>query len=301
MSTMTIGFIGLGNMGGPMAANLARAGHRVVVRDVDARRQHAFVEEHGAVDGTDANSFKAVDAVVTMLPNGAIVRAALLDSGIADVLRPDTLVLDTSSSDPNDTLRLEPELASRQLLFADGPVSGGMVRALDGTLSIMLGASDEKTAARAVDLLRAVSARIFRTGGLGSGHATKALNNYVLGAGFIAAAEAFVVGEKFGLDPSVLLSVINASSGRNVSTETTLVEEVLSRRYAANFTFALFSKDLGIADSLARSLGVDAPFAAAAHRALAEAGETVGWQSDYTLAVPLWEKRAGIVPTQESE
>jgi 3-hydroxyisobutyrate dehydrogenase len=289
-----VGFIGLGNMGRPMAANLARSGRRLVVRDVDAERQKAFATQFDAVVGDTPTVFGEVDAVVTMLPTGEVVRKALLDAGVASALPRGAVVIDTSSSDPLDTLKLGSALAAQGLSLVDAPVSGGMARALDGTLTIMLGADDEAAAERAVAVLEPMSARVFRMGGLGTGHAMKALNNFVLTAGFAAAVEALIVGGRFGLDPAVMLDVLNASSGRNVSTETTLIEEVLTRRFAANFTLGLLTKDLGIAARLADSLEIDAPLCAVVHERLARAGAELGWQTDYTETVRLWERLAGI-------
>ncbi|MDQ0475329.1 3-hydroxyisobutyrate dehydrogenase [Labrys wisconsinensis] len=278
-----------------MAANLARAGFRVVAGDVDAARSRDFAAEFADAAAADGPaSFREVDALVTMLPNGKVVRQALLDGGIADVLRPGTVVIEASSSDPFDTQGLGRDLSAKGILLVDSPVSGGMAKALDATLSIMLGADDEAAAERAVPVLKAMSARIFRTGGLGTGHAMKALNNFVLGAGFVAAAEALVAGGKFGLDPKVMVDVLNASSGRNVSTETTMVTEILPRRFAANFTLALFSKDVGIASSLSENLGIDSPLCRTVFERLADAGAALGWQADYTTALQLWESRAGI-------
>lgn len=286
-----VGFIGLGTMGRPMAANLARSGRTLLVDDVDTDRAREFAADFDAIVSDGPASFGAVDLVVTMLPSGATVRESLLDGGIAAALPQGALVIDASSSDPVGTRALGKALAELGVGLVDAPVSGGMAKALDGTLAIMLGTDDEAAAKRAESVLEAMSARIFRTGGLGTAHAMKALNNYVFAAGFVAAAEALVVGGKFGLDPAVMLDVLNASSGRNVSTETTLVEEALTRRFAANFTLGLLTKDLGIAADLAAVLNVQAPVCRATHQRLAEAGAELGWQSDYTSVIPLWESR----------
>lgn len=289
-----VGFVGLGTMGWPMAANLVRAGFRVVARDLDPARQRAFADEFGSIAANDPEPFSDVDAIVTMLPDGDAVRAALVDGAVVASLRPGTLVIDTSSSAPAATRDLGAVLSALGHALVDAPVSGGRAKALDGTLSIMLGADDEDAVQRALPVLEAMSARVFRTGGLGSGHAVKALNNYVLAAGFAAAAEAFVAGEAFGLDPAVLVEVLNASSGRNVATEAVLPAQVLTRRFAEGFPFRLLCKDVGIAAQLADGLEVDAPLCAAVCKRLAEAAAELGWDTDYTRAVELWEQRAGI-------
>jgi 3-hydroxyisobutyrate dehydrogenase len=290
----SVGFIGLGNMGRPMAANLARAGAQLVVGDAHTARQESFAAEFDVRAADDPEAFADVQTLVTMLPTGQVVREVLLDAGIAAALPRGAVAIDTSSSEPSGTIELGSALADLGLSLVDAPVSGGMAKAIDGTLAIMLGADDEAAAERAIPVLKAMSTRIFRTGALGTGHAMKALNNFVLAAGFEAAAEALVVGGKFGLDPAVIVEVLNASSGRNVSTETTLIEEVLTRRFAANFTLGLFTKDLGIAVDLANELDIDAPLCALVHERLVQAGEELGWETDYSAVVALWEQRAGI-------
>ena len=296
-----IGFVGLGTMGAPMAANLARAGFPLVVRDADAACARAFARTHGATTADGPDAFAHVEALVTMLPTGVIVREALIDDGIAAALPGGALVLDTSSSPPAATRSLGLALAEHGVALVDAPVSGGVAKAIDGTLSIMLGADDEEAAARAVPLLEAMSERILRTGRLGSGHAMKALNNVVSATGFVAAAEALVVGGGLGVDPAVLLEVLNASSGRNFNTETTLVTEVLPRRFDARFTLGLIAKDTGIAVDLAEATGAQAPVFARVHDRLAEAALELGPQTDYSAAIRLWERRAGVeLPVRRS-
>lgn len=289
-----VGFIGLGTMGWPMAANLVRAGFHVVARDLDPGRQQAFADEFGAVAAGAAEPFRQVGAVVTMLPDSAAVRAALIDTGVAASLPPGSLVIEMSSSAPADTRWLGATLSDLGLDLVDAPVSGGRAKALDGTLSIMLGADDEATAERARPLIDAMSARIFRTGALGTAHAMKALNNAVLAVGFAAAAEALVVGEKYGLDPAVIVEVLNASSGRNTATEKVFPAQVLTRRFAEGFSLRLLHKDVGIAVDLAEQLDVGTPVCTAAYERLALAAAELGWEIDYTRAVALWEHLADL-------
>lgn len=288
-----VGFIGLGTMGWPMAANLFRAGYSVAAHDVDAVRRQAFAEEFGSPTGGQER-FRHVDALVTMLPDGHAVRAAVIDGGVAASLPPGSLVIDMSSSAPRDSRALGATLAEMGHTLVDAPVSGGRAKALDGTLSVMLGADDDAAAERALPFIDAMSARVFRTGALGSGHAMKALNNYVFAAGFVAAAEALILGGKVGLDPAVAVEVLNASSGRNVATETVLPSQVLPRRFAEGFSFRLLCKDVRIAAELADELGIEAPLCGAVSERLAEAAVTLGSDTDYTRALTLWEQRAGI-------
>ena len=245
-----VGVVGLGNMGWPMAANLVRAGFPTVGYDVDAERTQAFGAEF-EIDDNGAAAFADVDVIVTMLPTSGIVAAALIgdDSELAPHLRPGTLVVDMSSSQPLETLQLGERLAERGIRLIDAPVSGGVPGAVDGTLTIMIGADDDADAEAATPVLEALGGRLFRAGGLGAGHALKALNNFVGASGFAAACEALLVAERYGLDPEVFLDVLNVSTGRNFSTHFTLPTAVLTGEFNTGFSLALMTKDVGIAAS----------------------------------------------------
>ena len=284
-----VGFVGLGNMGRPMSGNLAQAGFELTVRDADPQRQAEVAAELGCGAAGSPDAFADVDAVVTMLPNGRIVREALLDWGLADALESGAVVVDMSSSEPMGTRELGAALAERGIAVVDAPVSGGVQRAEAGTLSIMIGGDDEAALGRVRPLLEVLGERLFSTGPLGSGHAMKALNNYVCAAGYAAAAEALLVGARFGLDPATMVDVINASSGRNDTTERVLASQVLTRKFGLGFTLALHAKDVGIAADLAEEMGIDSPFCRLAKSVWAEAsaGEP---GADCTAAIRYWEK-----------
>ncbi len=289
MSELTIGFIGLGNMGWPMARNLHAAGFRLVVRDVDADRQARFAAEHpGTLAAGSPAAFAAADIVVTMLPNGAIVHDALLGWGAAPALRPGSLVIEMSSSDPSDTLRLAADLAPHRVRVVDAPVSGGVPRAVTGELALMVGGADEDVAT-AQPVLRVLGdpARQFRTGGLGTGHAMKALNNVVAAATTCATAEALVVGRRFGLDPAVMVNVINASTGRSFVSEI-FGTEVITGRYGTGFALGLLAKDVKIAASVAAAAGVEAPVITLADERWAKALADLGPATDQSQAHQSW-------------
>ena len=228
-----IGFIGIGNMGWPQAANLARAGRQVVAFDADPSRAERFAAENGTRWAKSlAELGAAVDVVVTMLPTGQIVRSVMIEmegGGLARSLRPGALLIDMSSSDPIGTRELGEALAKYRIAVVDAPVSGGTRGAKEGTLTIMIGGDDKAAIARAKPILETMGKRLFDTGPLGSGHAMKALNNYVAATGFAAASEALIVGERFGLDPKVMVDIMNVSTGRNFSTENTIKGQVLTR------------------------------------------------------------------------
>jgi 3-hydroxyisobutyrate dehydrogenase len=294
MSELTIGFVGLGNMGWPMAANLHAAGFDLVVRDIDLARQDAFAAEHsgpgqpGTAGAAAPDAFAAADIVVTMLPNGAIVHDALLGWGIAAALPDGALIIEMSSSDPADTLKLGADLAPHNVALLDAPVSGGVPRAVTGELSLMVGGNDDDVA-RAQPVLRVLGdpARQFRTGGLGSGHAMKALNNVIAAATTCVTAEALVAGARFGLDPATMLDVINSSTGQSFVSGI-FASEVITGRYGTGFAVGLLAKDVRIAASVATAAGVNAPAIALTAERWAQALAGLGPAADQSKAHQAW-------------
>jgi 3-hydroxyisobutyrate dehydrogenase len=286
---LTVGFVGLGNMGWPMARNLHAAGFGLVVRDIDAARQDRFAAEHpGAVAATAPDAFSGAGIVVTMLPNGAIVRDAMLGWGIGPVLREGALLIEMSSSDPSDTLLLAAGLEPFGVRVADAPVSGGVPRAITGELSVMVGGAAADVAA-AQPVLRVLGdpARQFRTGTLGTGHAMKALNNVVAAATTCATAEALVVGKRFGLDPRTMVDIINASTGRSFVSGV-FDTEVLTGRYGTGFALGLLAKDVHIAASVAAAAGADVPVIALTDERYAKALTELGPAADQSQAHLAW-------------
>jgi 3-hydroxyisobutyrate dehydrogenase len=289
--TERIGFIGLGNMGSPMSACIARAGLPLTVFDVDPARTRAHAEKIGAKPAvTLAELGEASDIVVTMLPTGKIVRDVMLEmqGGLASSLKPGTLIIDMSSSVPTGTRELGEILSAKGIILLDSPVSGAVPRATDGTLTLMVGADDKAALERARPVLSVMGNRIFETGGLGSGHAMKALNNYVAAAGFAAASEALIMADKFGLDRGVALDIMNVSTGRNFSTESTIKSQVLTGAFASGFGLALITKDVKIAADLAQAIGVDLPLVAETSAWWTKACDTLGGENDHTAAYKVW-------------
>jgi 3-hydroxyisobutyrate dehydrogenase len=290
----TVGFIGIGNMGRPMAANLVKGGYTVVAYDVDGKRAAKFAGDHGARSTARlADLGHSVDAIVTMLPTGKEVRACLLEAeggALAANLPKGTVVIDMSSADPVGTRALHADVAERGLALVDAPVSGGVVRATDGTLAIMIG-GEAAAIARAKPVLAKMGARLFEVGGPGNGHAMKALNNFVAGTGFIALSEAILVGDRFGLDPAVMIDVMNVSTGKSFNTENVIKQQVISREFASGFALGLLAKDVTIAADLAAAIDVDSPLARLSSALLREARDRVGADRDHTLAYTHWETR----------
>jgi len=291
-----VGVIGLGLMGLPMARNLARAGYRIAAHDLD---RGALARARDATGAEVPGSLKAIgescEAVITMLPDGKAVREVVLGSGgdclLAGLAR-ESVLIDMSSSSPVSTRELGALLAERGVAMLDAPVSGGVRKAADATLSIMVG-GDSGQIARCRPLLEAMGKQIFLTGLLGSGHAMKALNNYVSAAGLAAAAEAVLAGQRFGLEAKNVVDILNASTGMNNSTLNKFHQFILSRAFDSGFSLDLMVKDLRTAVEIAHATGSPAPFAEACLEAWSEAQASLGPGADHTAVVRYWEKLAG--------
>ena len=285
-----VGFVGVGNMGRRMAANLAAAGFPLVVRDSDAGAQQRFIAAYGGEPGNSPQAFAGTSVVVTMLPDGNAVREAVLgwQGGIAAALGPGAVILDMSSADPVGTQKLAADLAPAGIRVVDAPVSGGIAGAEAGTLSLMVGGQDEDAFALVRPVLETLGERIFRTGPLGSGHAMKALNNFLGATAYTAAAEALAIGKEFGLDPAVMLDVVNTSTGRSFNTEVVFKNDVITGRYGTGFALGLLAKDVGIAAGLAESVGVTAPALELVRRRWAEAADGLGFAADHSAAHKQW-------------
>jgi 3-hydroxyisobutyrate dehydrogenase len=286
MAGKPVGFVGLGNMGLPMVRCLAKAGHEVAAFDVrpDAGAALADLSPRVRIASSLADVGRESDVVVTMLPNSAVVRAVVLGEagrdGCASRLASGAIVVDMSSSFPLDTRKLAEALSERGIGVVDAPVSGGVAKAVSGTLAIMAG-GEARHVDRVEGMLRAMGS-VHRTGGLGSGHAMKALNNYVSAAGLLATAEALVIGRRFGLDPHVMTRVLNASTGRNNTTENKVERYMLSGSFDSGFALALMEKDVGMAQALAEELGISAEQLSLVSDLLQEAAKLLGPGADHT-------------------
>ena len=267
-------------MGAPMAHRLHQANFDLVVQDANPETQAAFLSGHpGAVAAASPDAYRDCDAIVTMLPNSDVVEEVL--ARVTPQLRAGTVVIDMSSSDPNRTRELARSLGERQIVLIDAPVSGGVKKAMAGTLAIMVG-GDAAAHERARKLLAAMGSNITHVGPSGAGHALKALNNYVSLAALIATSEAVHVGQAFGIDPATVVDVINASTGRNNTTENKAHQYMLSRAFNSGFSLALAAKDVGIAATLGPSLGHPMVLAQQVHRMASDASSRLGPKADHT-------------------
>lgn len=295
-SAKAVGFVGVGNMGWPMAANLLKGGFAVSVADSRREVANNFVQQlGGSAPDTLAQLAAASDVVVMMLPTSGHVATVLADGEdhVLAGLRPGSIVIDMTSGQPAVTQALAAKVAAAGCVLIDAPVSGGVARARTGELAIMVGGSVEAIE-RARPVLAAMGTTITRCGDVGAGQAMKALNNLVSAGGFLIGIEALLIGQKFGLDPGLMTDVINASTGMNNSTQKKFRQFVLSRGFDSGFSLELMVKDLSIALELAREGTVPAPFAAQCRELWAAASTLLGPGQDHTAVAKLPEALAGM-------
>jgi 3-hydroxyisobutyrate dehydrogenase len=273
-----------------MAGHIARAGHVLTVFDVDAAAAQRVADDAKVHIATGPEDFRGTDIVVTMLPTGAIVRNVLVGAhAVAAALPKGALVIDMSSSEPEGTRELGATLAGLGLALVDAPVSGGVPRATDGSLTIMIG-GEASAIARARPVLELLGKRLFEVGALGAGHAMKALNNYVSAAAFEATSEALLIGKRFGIDPTQLIDILNVSTGRTFHSELSMKDHVIAGRHAAGFLLALAAKDVRIAAGLAASLKIQAPMLELSAAQMSAASEALGPKADVTEAIKVWDR-----------
>ncbi len=268
-----IGFVGLGAMGSVMAPLPTRAGFSVFGFDIAQQRPHL----KGVANAFSLTDLVACDTVITMLPDGAVVAAVATDLAKAGFCG---LIIDMSSSHPNDTARLGATLASQGIRMIDAPVSGGVKKAAASKLMVMAGGTKDDISAASA--LLACFGKVQHVGPLGAGHAMKALNNYVSAAGLLASMQALATAESFGISAEKFTSVINESTGRNNTTEVKMMSFIASRRYDSGFYLRLMAKDVTIASELMTNAGFGAPITSALTSYLALAQKKLGHDADHT-------------------
>jgi 3-hydroxyisobutyrate dehydrogenase len=293
--TETVGFVGVGNMGWPMAACLAKAGFTVNVNDSRREMADNFVQQVGGFAPDSLRQLaETSDLVITMLPTSVIVERVLSggDDNLFAGMKPGTIIIEMSSGVPSVTQRLAEQVAALGGMLIDAPVSGGVPRAKTGQLAIMVG-GDEATIDRAMPVLSAMGTSVLKTGAVGSGQAMKALNNLVSTGGFLIGIEALLIGQRFGLDPAVMTDVLNAATGMNNSTQKKFKQFVLSRKFDAGFTMGLLAKDLSIAMQVGRETGTAAPLSVLVNEMIVSALSRFGPDADHTEMAKLCELLAG--------
>lgn len=283
MTGARIGFVGVGHMGQPMVRRLAGAGHVVAAYDASEQARDRIRGVAG-ITVTDAVTAVAdgADAVILMLPDSDVVEHVLLDEGLLGSVAPSAAVVDMSSSEPGRTRVLAEGAARRGVTLIDAPVSGGVAGARDGTLTIMVG-GPEAALTRLRPVLEVLGSKVVHAGDIvGSGHAIKALNNLMSAAHLLVSSEALLAGRAFGLDPAVMLDIVNDSSGRSGSTENKWPRFILPGRFDSGFGLRLMLKDMKIALRLEHAAGIPAPLSQAAVDAWAGAAAALPADADHT-------------------
>src|SRR5262245_22808227 len=265
-----IAFIGLGNMGLPMAKNLLKAEHEVTGFDLNAEATERLAASGGNTMNSHADACKAAEVVITMLPAGEQVRDVYLGAGgVLATVAPGTLLIDSSTIDVQTARDVAQAAQEKGLAIVDAPVSGGVAGAEAATLTFMVGGSDDAFE-RARPVLEKMGKTIVHAGGPGNGQAAKICNNMILGVSMIVVSEAFLLAEKLGLDAQKLFDISSKSSGQCWSMTSycpvpgPVPASPANRDYQAGFTAAMMLKDLKLAQAAAKSAGVKAPMGAGA-------------------------------------
>jgi 3-hydroxyisobutyrate dehydrogenase-like beta-hydroxyacid dehydrogenase len=249
-----IGFVGLGNIGFPMCRRLLESGYEVLAYDANPEA----VSRLGDTPAEPADSLKALaaaDVVLLSLPGSDVVEEVVLgEGGLAEGFSSGKVLIDTSSSRPSSTRDLAKKLAESGVEMLDAPVSGGVLRAEEGKLAVMVGGREE-VFERCREVLESFGEKIFHVGDHGAGHLVKSLNNLLSATTLASAAEAVILAEKAGVAPEALLEVINAGNGRSYSTEVKFPKFILDRSFDDGFALGLMVKDLKIALETAAEMG----------------------------------------------
>jgi 3-hydroxyisobutyrate dehydrogenase len=295
----SIGFIGTGNMGLPMVTNLLKAGYPVTAYDVRPEAVQAAAGRGAAAGVSVAEVASRVEVVITMLPNSPHVEAAYLGpAGVLEAARSGLVCIDMSTIDPSTTRRVGERLATKGVRMLDAPVSGAVPRAVEGTLTIMVG-GDASLAAAMRPILSTMGRNVIHVGPLGTGEVAKICNNLIAGVSMIAVAESFTLGIRAGIDPRVLHEVIGKSSGNcwalehNCPVPGLVPTSAANSGFAAGFMTELMAKDLSLARAAARDLGVTCFTGTLAHELYTLAGRHGLARKDFSAIIQLLTASSG--------
>jgi 3-hydroxyisobutyrate dehydrogenase-like beta-hydroxyacid dehydrogenase len=288
-----IGFVGLGQMGGPMSRRLLAAGHELVAYDEREEAVQALVPEGAQPAGSPAEVAERAEVVLVSLPTPEVVRAVALGrDGLIQGSAMRTYV-DLSTTGQAVAMEVAAALAGRGVVTLDAPVSGGVRGAREGTLAVM--AAGPTAELERVRPLLEVFGRVFHVGERpGLGQLMKLANNFLSATAIVATAEAIALGVRGGLDPATMIAVINASTGRNTASEDKFPRQVLTGSYAAGFTAGLLTKDLGLCAAAADALEVPMPVAAEVYARWQRAVAELGAEADIMAMVKSVERAAGV-------
>lgn len=287
----TIAFVGLGNMGTPMAARLVEKGFELTVFDRRPEVARAFTNAHGArLAATAAQASDGADVAITMLPHDIAVREVALEGGLSSGLRADGVIIDMGTTDPRATVEIGKLLHARGVRYLDAPVMGGVVFARDGTLDIMVGGANEDIE-RCLPVFEALGRQVIRCGHLGCGHVLKTLANYINASALVTLVEALAIGRKFGLESTVMADAfLQMCTGRQHPLEKKVIPQVLTHKFATGMALGLIAKDVTIAVDFGRSIGAMTPMLERLAEVWRSGVVEIGAGADQTEIARLWEE-----------
>ncbi len=293
MAAQTLGFVGVGQMGGPMAARLLDAGHSLVVHDTNPAATEPLAARGARIAQSAAKVASAAEMVLVSLPTPAVVQAVALEEGGLIHGKKIRCAVDLSTTGPTVAGQVAAAMAERNIVWADAPVSGGVAGAVAGTLAVMLACPAAERAA--LEPVLAVFGKVFDVGERpGMGQVAKLGNNLLSVAALALTSEVVAMGVKAGLDPNVLVDVFNAGTGRNSATQDKFPHRILTRRFDAGFATGLAYKDVRLCIDEAEALGVPMLVGAVVREMMAVTNAKFGPDSDFTEIARVIEEWAGV-------
>ncbi len=292
----TVAFIGLGNMGAPMASRLLRAGYDLRLYDVRRDVLRQFTNVHGGRACTSlADAVQDAQVAIAMLPVDDAVRTVMLGkSGLVSLLPRGGIAVDMGTSSPSSTRQIAAAFSHNDRAFVDAPVMGGVPFARDGTLDIMAGGNADAVE-RCLPLFDAMGRKTYRCGASGTGHALKAIANFANAATLVTFLEAMTIGRKSGLETGLMVEALTAMcTGRQHPLEKKIVAQVLTRRYHTGMALGLLAKDMAIAARLGEDIGARHTIASQVRDLWMEAVQRYGFDRDQTVIADLWEDDSDV-------
>jgi len=294
-----VGFIGVGNMGNPMAYNVLKAPNPMIVFDMNPKAMENLIQAGAKRAGSPREVVESSEIVFTSLPASPDVEAIYLESGgLVDRAKPGTILIDLSSVLPSTPRKIEPRAKARGVSFLEAPVSGGVSGARAATLAIMVG-GDAEPLQRATAVLRAIGPNIFHVGPVGAGNTVKAINNMCASVNSCAMMEGLALGVKAGLDPMTVYQVVKASSGGSKALER-IPTALIPRNFEPGFKVALMNKDLDTFNTIAKELHVPVSFSNVAQRYQQAAMAAGMADHDTSAAVQIIERLAAFEMPKKS-
>jgi 3-hydroxyisobutyrate dehydrogenase len=289
----SVGFIGVGNMGNPMASNVLKTGFPLIVYDRSPQAMENLLQAGAHPAASAREVAEGSEIVLTSLPASPDVEAVYLEpGGLVESAKPGTILIDLSSVFPSTPRKIEPQATARGVYFLEAPVSGGVTGARAATLAIMVG-GDPEVLTRAQPVLRAIGPNIFHVGPVGAGNTVKAINNMMASVNALAMMEGLALGVKAGLDPMTIYEVVKASSGGSKALER-IPNSLIPRRFEPGFKVQLMNKDLETFNTIAKALHVPVSFANVAQQYQQMAIAAGLAEQDTSVVMTLIERLAAV-------